>query len=344
MKVLITGGAGYIGSHVAHALRDYSVSPGVANAFEMAVLDNFCSGQRRAIPEGVDVIEGDVGDPVFLARVFSQQRFDAVLHFAAHVRTEESVSNPSKYYQNNTAASLALFTACANAGIEKLIFSSTAAVYGEPATHGGLSEEAPLKPINPYGSSKMMAELILRDIVRASQGRLRTVVFRYFNAAGGRRDLKVGQSTPHATHLIKIAAEVALGLRPSLTVNGTDYPTADGTCERDYIHIEDLASAHLAALHYLVKGGKSVTLNAGYGQARSVLQVIESMKRVSGHDFKVINGERRPGDASLVMADCKRIQEVLGWRPQFNNLDLICQTTFEWEKKLKALRASGEWV
>lgn len=341
MKVLITGGAGYIGSHVAHALSELG--------HEIVVLDNFYSGQRRALPASAEVVEGSVGDSDLLARIFSGPKFDAVLHFAAHIEVGESVTDPGKYYRNNTIASLALFESCRLAGVKNIIFSSTAAVYGEPASHDGLTEDTPLQPMNPYGASKMMSERMLQDVSRASMlaskqdDGLRFIILRYFNAAGARRDLAIGQATPRATHLIKIASQAALGLREGLCINGTDYPTPDGTCLRDYIHIEDLAQAHVDALNYLVRGGVSEIFNVGYGRASSVLEVIAAMQNVSGKQISVTRGPRRPGDASVVMGNCDKIRRVLGWQPRFDNLELICQTAFAWEKKLIGLRESGAW-
>jgi UDP-glucose 4-epimerase len=329
MKLLVTGGAGYIGSHVGHLLVD--------SGHEVVVLDNFYSGHRWAVPSGSELIEGDIGDASLLAQVFSKHKFDGVLHFAAHIEVPESVENPAKYYRNNTASALTLFDACVKDGVRSFIFSSTAAVYGEPEGHEGVSEKSPLKPLSPYGHSKLMSERILEDLCRASGNAMRFVALRYFNAAGARRDLKIGQATPRATHLIKVASQAAVGTRDFVSVFGTDYPTPDGSCLRDYIHIEDLAQAHLDALNYLVKGGASEVFNAGYGKANSVLEVIESMKRVSGQNFEVKMSPRRPGDPSVVVADSSKIKRVLGWQPKFDDLDLICRTAYEWEKKLQKL-------
>jgi len=346
LKLLVTGGAGYIGSHAAHQL--------LIEGHQVVVLDNLYSGHRWAVPEHARFVEGNVGDIVLVERVLCEEGIEAVLHFAAHVEVGESVADPVKYYRNNTVASLGLFEACARTGVERVIFSSTAAVYGEPAgepagelvgepgaehgigpgTSGALSETSPLRPVNPYGASKLMSEQMLADLSRASGGKLKFVILRYFNAAGARRDLRVGQSTPRATHLVKIAAEVALGLRESLTVFGADYPTPDGTCLRDYIHIEDLVQAHIDALKYLEGGGQSDILNVGYGHASSVLEVIAAMERVSGCEIRTEKGARRAGDPSSVLSDNQRIRRVLGWKPRFDDLDLICRTAFEWEKIL----------
>jgi UDP-glucose 4-epimerase len=326
MKLLVTGGAGYIGSSVAHQLCD------AGN--DVVILDNLYSGHRWAIPQTAQFVEGDVGNAALLEKLFREHAFDAVLHFAAHIEVGESVENPLKYYKNNTVAALTLFENVRKFSIPKVIFSSTAAVYGEPTSDAPLSEDAPLKPVNPYGASKVMAERVLSDLAAASGGGLNYVILRYFNAAGARRDLKVGQSTPRATHLVKIAAEVALGIRDGLTIFGTDYATKDGTCLRDYVHIEDLAHAHMDALSYLDKGGRSDVFNVGYGHASSVYEVIESMKRVTSREIRVVKGSRRGGDSTALTADNSKIKKALAWVPRFDDLDLICKTAFDWEKTL----------
>lgn len=334
MKLLVTGGAGYIGSHVAHQLAD--------EGHQVTVLDNLYSGHRWAIPEKARFFEGNVADKEFLEKILRDEGVEGVLHFAAHIEVGESVQHPAKYYRNNTVASLGLFETCMSVGVSKIIFSSTAAVYGEPGDSAPLSEASPLQPVNPYGISKLMSERMLRDLSAASGGRMNHVILRYFNAAGARRDLRVGQATPRATHLVKVAAEAALGQRDSLMIYGTDYPTADGTCLRDYIHIEDLVQAHIDALKYLEQNGASDVFNVGYGHASSVLEVIEAMRRVSGREIRAIAGARRAGDASVVLADNQKIRRVLGWRPRFDDLDLICRTAFEWEKILIAKDQNAE--
>lgn len=326
MKFLVTGGAGYIGSHVAHQLVDAG--------HDVVVLDNLYSGHRWAVPEKSVFIEGSAGDRNLVERILGENLFDGVLHFAAHIEVGESVENPAKYYRNNTVAALGLFEASAKAGISKVIFSSTAAVYGEPQIQL-IDESQPLLPVNPYGASKMMSERVLGDIAAASDGKLKYVILRYFNVAGARRDLRIGQATPRATHLVKIAAETALGLRQSMSIHGTDYPTKDGTCLRDYIHVEDLAKGHLDALTYLERGGTSDVFNVGYGQPYSVREVIETMKNVTGRNFEVKEGPRRPGDAISLAANNKKIREVLGWTPKHDDLSLICETAFKWEKELQ---------
>jgi UDP-glucose 4-epimerase len=324
-RLLVTGGAGYIGSHVAHQL--------VEAGHQVTVLDNLYSGHRWAIPEKAEFIEGSVGDVPLVDRILSSKKIEGVLHFAAHIEVGESVNMPAKYFRNNTANALELFDACSRNGVKRVIFSSTAAVYGEPKDQL-VPETAPLAPVNPYGSSKMMSERILQDISQAA-GAMSFVILRYFNVAGAKLNLKIGQATPRATHLIKVASEAALGMRDSLAVYGTDYPTPDGTCLRDYIHVEDLAAAHLSALSYLEKGGKSDIFNVGYGRPYSVNEVIQTMKEVSGVDFKVVNGPRRAGDSSSLAANNEKIKRVLGWTPKYDDLNLICETAFKWEKELQ---------
>lgn len=322
-KYLITGGAGYIGSHAVHQMLEAG--------HEVVVLDNLYSGHRWAVPNTVQFIEGDVGNASLLESVLMDSGFDGVLHFAAHIEVGESVINPQKYYRNNTMAALTLFDMCRKARVPKVIFSSTAAVYGEPDVVK-LDETAELQPINPYGASKMMSERILADIAAASNGDLRFVILRYFNVAGARLDGKVGQATPRATHLIKVAAETALGIRPEMFIFGTDYRTPDGTCLRDYIHIEDLVRAHLDALAYLDRGGASDIFNVGYGRPYSVREVIDTMKRISGVDFKVVEGPRRAGDPSALAADNSKIMQALGWQPKCDDLEIICRSAFRWEE------------
>ncbi len=317
---MVTGGAGYIGSHVVRHLREAGHA--------VVVYDNLSTGHAWAIGDA-ELIEADLADQARLRSVLQAGRFDGVLHFAAHIVVPESVSHPVKYYSNNTRNTLNLLECCQEAGLRFFVFSSTAAVYGIPDTVS-VDEDAPLQPINPYGASKMMSERMLMDLGAASD--LRYVSLRYFNVAGADPEGRQGQSTPDATHLIKVACQAATGQRGGITVFGTDYGTADGTCERDYIHVEDLASAHVRALDYLEQGGESQVLNCGYGCAYSVLQVLEAVKRVSGVDFDVHYGERREGDPPALMADAGRIREVLGWQPEYDNLDQIVGDALAWER------------
>ena len=321
-RLLVTGGAGYIGSHVTRLL--------VETGDQVAVYDNLSSGHAWAVLPGAELIVGDLGDRLPLEALFAERRFDAVLHFAAHIDVAESVREPAKYYSNNVVNALGLFKLAAQHGVGCVIFSSTAAVYGEPAD-ALIDETAPLAPINPYGASKMMAERILTDIAAASGQRY--AILRYFNVAGADPGGRIGQATPGSQHLIRVACEAALGLRREMRINGTDYPTPDGTCVRDFIHVDDLARAHLAALDYLDAGGDSVVLNCGYGRGASVRAVLDTVRRVSGVDFPVESGPRRPGDPAALVADSARIRQLLGWQPHHDDLEFIIRTAWAWEKE-----------
>ncbi|MFP5506668.1 MAG: UDP-glucose 4-epimerase GalE [Gammaproteobacteria bacterium] len=324
---LVTGGAGYIGSHVVRQLVEAGET--------VVVLDNLSTGFREAVVPGAELVVGDTGDPALVADLLKRHRIDSVLHFAAHTIVPESVSDPLKYYGNNTCCTRNLLACCRDAGVKHFIFSSTAAVYGIP-DDTLCTEGTPNAPINPYGTSKLMSEWMLRDLSLATP--LRHVALRYFNVAGCSPDGRLGQSTRQATLLIKVACEVAVGRREKLLVFGTDYPTPDGTGVRDYIHVEDLADAHLKALDYLRKGGASTTLNCGYGHGYSVKEVIDAVERVAGHRIKVEEVARRAGDPPALVAKSDKARSVLGWTPRFDDLDLIVRTSLEWEKKL----AKGE--
>ena len=330
MSVLVTGGAGYIGSHMALELVDAGE--------DVLVLDNLSTGFRWAVPDGAAFAEGNVGDAELVARLLRDNPIDAILHFAGSIVVPDSVSDPLGYYLNNTCNSRTLIACAVAAKIPNFIFSSTAAVYGIPEINP-VTEEAALQPISPYGSSKLMTETMLTDTAKAHP--LRFVALRYFNVAGADPKGRSGQSTPRATHLIKVASETALGMRPSLDVYGTDYETPDGTCVRDYIHVTDLVRAHLDALRYLRAGGESVVLNCGYGQGFSVLDVVEAVKRAAQTDFSVRTVGRRAGDPPALMACADRIHEVLGWEPQLNDLDTIVEGALAWEKRLKDGRAAS---
>ncbi|MFL5046211.1 MAG: UDP-glucose 4-epimerase GalE [Xanthobacteraceae bacterium] len=325
MTVLVTGGAGYIGSHMVHELVD--------RGEQVVVVDNFSTGFRWAVPPDVPLVEAETGDGDLMRSVMERHGVDAIIHFAASVVVPESVSQPLDYYRNNTANSRTLIAAAAAAGVRRFIFSSTAAVYGNPA-QVPVPEDAPPAPMSPYGSSKLMTEIMLRDAGEAHD--LRYVTLRYFNVAGADPMLRTGQSTRGATHLIKVAVETALGVRPRIEVYGTDYPTPDGTCIRDYIHVTDLTRAHIDALRYLRADGASVTLNCGYGHGFSVLEVIETVKKVSGVDFSVQLGPRRPGDPARIVAACERARSLLGWQPQLDDLATIVGHALAWERKLRA--------
>jgi UDP-glucose 4-epimerase len=320
MKILVTGGAGYIGSHVVRQLGE--------QGHELVVLDNLSTGHAWAVLSG-RLVRMELADEPALARLMEAERFDAVMHFAASIVVPESVAEPLKYYRNNTANLLRLLALCAEQGVGKFIFSSTAAVYGLPGT-ALVGEEAPTAPINPYGASKAMSERMLMDLGAASK--LRYVILRYFNVAGADPQLRIGQASANATHLIKVACETALGRRPQMQIYGTDYPTPDGTCIRDYIHVDDLARAHLDALAYLDRGGANTVLNCGYGHGYSVREVLEAVRRVSGRPVRAEEAPRRPGDAVSLVADSARIRSVLGWKPQHDNLDFIVDTAWRWEQ------------
>lgn len=321
--ILVTGGAGYIGSHVVRQLSEAG--------HRVVVFDNLSTGSADALIHGERLIVGDLSDPEQIDRVLRETGCKSVLHFAAAIIAPESVHLPLKYYTNNTRNTLNLLRACVDNGVERFIFSSTAAVYGIPEG-GEASEETPTVPINPYGTSKLMSEWMLRDAALAHG--FSYVALRYFNVAGADPKARMGQRTPDATHLIKVCCQAALGMRDSVSIFGTDYDTTDGTGIRDYIHIEDLASAHLRALDYLHKGGGSTIINVGYGQGGSVRQVIDVVKKVSGVDFKVVEGPRRPGDPPNLVAGAQRIRSLLGWTPSHADLTTIIEDAWRWEKKL----------
>lgn len=322
MTILVTGGAGYIGSHVVRQLGE--------RGERVVVLDNLSSGFRSAVLNGRLVV-GDTGDRELVSRVLAEHGIQTVMHFAAHTIVPESVSNPLKYYGNNTCSTRNLLQCCEAAGVKHFVFSSTAAVYGIP--EGGLAaEESPTQPINPYGTSKLMSEWMLRDLAAASP--LRYVVLRYFNVAGSDPGGRIGQSTLNGTLLTKVACETAVGKRPHVSIFGTDYPTPDGTGVRDYIHVEDLAGAHIKALEYLSAGGKSQTLNCGYGHGYSVREVVSMVDRLHGQPIKTIEGPRRAGDPPALVAKAQRVREILGWAPQFDDLSAIVKSQLAWEKRL----------
>jgi UDP-glucose 4-epimerase len=323
MTVLVTGGAGYIGSHMVLALA--------AAGERVVVLDNLSTGFDWAVAHGVPLVVGETGDQDVVATLIKEQKVEAVVHFAASIVVPDSVADPLGYYRNNTVNSRALIECAVQEGVRHFIFSSTAAVYGNPA-RVPVTEDDALMPMSPYGWSKLMTEIMLRDAT-AAHG-LNHVILRYFNVAGADPELRTGQSTKGATHLIKVAVETALGRRGSMSVFGTDYPTPDGTCIRDYIHVSDLVQAHLDALAHLRKGGASTTLNCGYGRGFSVLEVIDTVKRVAGVDFKVEFAPRRAGDPAQIVAASDRARATLGWRPQRDDLGLIVEHALGWERKL----------
>ncbi|MGH8477957.1 MAG: UDP-glucose 4-epimerase GalE [Methylococcales bacterium] len=321
--ILVTGGAGYIGSHVVKQLGEMGES--------LVVLDNLCTGFREAVLYGT-FIQGDTGDRDLVSRILNEFRIESVLHFAAHTIVPESISNPLKYYGNNTCCTRNLLDCCEQAGVGNFIFSSTAAVYGIPETPKA-SESSPTRPINPYGTSKLMSEWMLQDLSAACS--LTHVILRYFNVAGSDPEGRIGQSTRNATLLTKVAAEVALGKREKLYIFGTDYPTRDGTGIRDYIHVTDLADAHVQALNYLRAGGESTLLNCGYGHGYSVREVIETVNQVHGSKIPVEECPRRAGDPPELIAEVKKIHQTFRWKPRYDDLREIVRTALAWEKTLR---------
>jgi UDP-glucose 4-epimerase len=331
MTILVTGGAGYIGSHMVLELVDAGE--------RVVVLDNLSAGFPWAVAKGVPLIVGDSGDQALAAGLIRDHGIDAIIHFAASVVVPDSVRDPLGYYRNNTVNSRALIECAIANGVRQFIFSSTAAVYGDPAKIPA-NEETPTQPTSPYGWSKLMSEIMLRDAAHAHG--LSHMILRYFNVAGGDPRRRAGQSSKAATHLIKVAVETALGLRRKLEIFGTDYPTPDGTCIRDYIHVSDLTRAHLDALRHLRAGGPSLTLNCGYGRGFSVREVIDTVKRVSGVDFEVETAPRRPGDPARIVADAEKVRAMLGFKPRFDNLATIVEHALAWERELMKRRATAE--
>jgi UDP-glucose 4-epimerase len=321
-KILVTGGAGYIGSHTVKQLGE--------SGYDIVIYDNLSTGSPSAILYG-QLIVGDLNDTQSLSQVFKTNNFDAVLHFAASISVPESIVNPLNYYANNTRNTLNLLQCCQEFAVNKFIFSSTAAVYGDTKEYL-VKESSPTVPVNPYGCSKLMSEKIIQDYSQASN--LKYVILRYFNVAGADHSGKIGQLGKKAAHLIKVGCDAALGRCDSVNIFGTDYPTSDGTGIRDYIHVEDLAMAHVNALAYLETHDESQILNCGYGQGYSVREVLTKIKKISGVDFPVIETARRPGDPACVVAAADKIRDVLGWQPKYNSLDTIVSTALAWEKKL----------
>jgi len=323
MSVLVTGGAGYIGSHMALELFDAGE--------RTVVLDNLSTGLAPAVPSDAELIEGDIGDQGLVRDIIEGRGVDSIIHFAGSIVVPDSVADPLGYYLNNTVKSRALIETAVKCGVRHFIFSSTAAVYGMTGDQP-VAEDAPLAPISPYGSSKRMTEIMLADAANAHD--FAYVALRYFNVAGADPQGRAGQSTRRATHLIKVACETALGKRNHIQVFGTDYPTRDGTCIRDYIHVTDLTRAHLAALRHLRAGGASDVFNCGYGRGYSVLEVIDAVERASGRSFEVRLGPRRPGDPAVVIAATDKVRTLLGWVPQHDRLDAMVFQALRWEQRL----------
>ena len=324
MAVLVTGGGGYIGSHMVWALIDAGE--------EVVVIDRLSTGFRWAIAPEARFYEGDIADAVLMRQIFSENGIDAIIHFAGSIVVPESVADPLGYYDNNTVKSRSLIESAVKAGIPYFVFSSTAAVYGTPDVLEPVTESVNLKPESPYGSSKLMTEIMLRDTANAHA--FTYTALRYFNVAGADPKGRCGQSTEAATHLIKVACATALGKRPSISVFGTDYPTPDGTCVRDYIHVWDLVQAHLKALQRMRAGGGSLAANCGYGRGFSVLEVLNAVRNVHGSDFAVSFSERRPGDPAMIVADPSLAKRELGWVPQHDDLAGIIRSALDWELHL----------
>jgi UDP-glucose 4-epimerase len=323
MTVLVTGGAGYIGSHMVLALADAGQP--------VVVLDNLSTGFAWAISPAAKLVQGDIGDEALVGAIIREHKVDAIVHFAGSIVVPDSVTDPLGYYLNNTVKSRALMAAAVAGGVKNFIFSSTAAVYGNPKTLPVFEDEAPT-PISPYGTSKLMTEYMLRDAHDAYG--LNYVVLRYFNVAGADPKGRSGQSTPRATHLIKVAAQTALGQRAQMEVFGDDYDTPDGTCVRDYIHVSDLIAAHMDALAHLKRGGTSGIFNCGYSKGYSVLEVIKAIEKVHGGKINVKMGPRRAGDPAGIVAGADRVRDILGWKPQHADLDFIVQSAMDWERHL----------
>jgi UDP-glucose 4-epimerase len=333
MTVLVTGGAGYIGSHMVLALTEAGE--------DVVVIDNLSTGFSAFVPGGVPLFIGDAGDENLVENVIAAHRVDAIIHFAGSVVVPESIRDPLGYYRNNTMTTRNLLNVAVRCNIPRFIFSSTAAVYGNPDSTP-VAEDAATRPLSPYGMSKLMSEIMLHDVATAHG--LNYVVLRYFNVAGADPQARVGLATAGATHLLKIAVEAATGQRPKVDIFGTDYPTPDGSCIRDFIHVSDLVDAHRGALAYLRQGGASATFNCGYGRGYSVREVIEAVRRISGRMIAVQEAERRPGDIMTMIADTSRIQRAIAWTPRLADLDTIAAHALAWEEKLLRHRAGGDAV
>lgn len=332
--ILVTGGAGYIGSHTVRELLE--------KGNEVIVLDNLSTGFAKALPDNIKLIKGNVGDEKLVAQIINDHNIKDVIHFAAHLLVPESVEKPFKYYQNNVVATQNLIHTAVENKVSNFIFSSTCAVYGMIDTYP-VDENYPRNPISPYGRSKNVTEWVLEDVATAIEQKhidadFNYVALRYFNVAGARIDNTLGQLTENAIHIVKVCCETALGVRDKVTVFGTDYATEDGTCVRDYIHVLDLAQAHLDALQYLRQGGKSDVFNCGYGTGYSVKEIIDVVKKVSGVDFSVEEGPRRAGDPPAIAADNKKIKSILGWQPKYDDIELIAKTALDWEKKQRGMQ------
>ncbi len=330
MSILVTGGAGYIGSHMVLEL--------ISAGEEVVVLDNLTTGFRASVAKEAKLVIGDIGDQELVEQIIREHGVEAVIHFAGSIIVPESVTDPLKYYSNNTAKSRDLLAACVACGVKHFIFSSSAAVYGNPETNP-VFEDARLEPVSPYGTSKLMTELMLRDVSAAHD--ISYAALRYFNVAGADPRGRIGQSTPEATHLIKVACQAALGARPFMEVYGTDYPTGDGTCIRDYIHVSDLARAHLLALVHMRENSGNIVMNCGYGRGFSVLEVVKAVEKAAGHGFDVRMAPRRAGDPAAIVAGAGFVRDVLGWKPEHDDLCEIVAHAYAWEHRLVTSKSAA---
>lgn len=325
-NILITGGAGYIGSHIVKALLD-------ARATSITVIDNLSTGFADSIPSNVKFIHGDIQNSILVSKIIQAEKIKTVIHLAASTVIQESIEQPLKYYQNNFVTTLHLLKSCVENNVENFIYSSTAAVYGDVIAEK-INEQCPTNPTNPYGHSKLMSEQLLKDV--AASQKLKYIILRYFNVAGASVDGSIGQRTKNATHLIKMAVQTACGLHEQLPIYGTNYPTVDGTCIRDFIHVSDLANAHLKAIQYLHEGGKSQILNCGYGRGFSVKQVVQALEKQIHKPLPTLHTLPRKGDLPQVVADNTKIKQLLHWQPQFDDLNLIVKTALDWEMKISS--------
>jgi|TARA_B110000116_G_C16680220_1_gene510350 UDP-glucose 4-epimerase len=321
MKVLLTGGAGYIGSHASLALLD--------NGHKVTIVDNLSTGNQNLLPLNAEFIKCDIQDKTVIANLLRKEKFDILMHFAGYIQVEESVNNPEKYFRNNTENAKILFDICAENNLTNIIFSSTAAAYGNPTNEQPVSENNVLKPLNPYGESKIQTEEYLQN-----NPKLNYMILRYFNVAGADPQMRSGLISQNPTHLIKIASEVAVGKRDKIIIYGNDYPTLDGTAIRDYIHVSDLADVHLKAAAYLLKEQKSQIINCGYGKGYSVKEVLAVVNKINGKEISIEDGDRRPGDSSMLVSNITKLNNLLKWKPKHNDLNFIIKTAIDWEKKL----------
>jgi len=321
MKILLTGGAGYIGSHAAIALLE--------GGHKVTVIDNLSTGNKKLIPPSANFVNCNINDVMTISQILQKEKFDALMHFAGYIEVEESVSNPKKYFDNNTKNSKILFDTCIKNNLKNIIFSSTAAAYGNPVYSEPIKESTDLKPINPYGESKIQSELYLRE-----NSQCNFIILRYFNVAGADPKMRSGLISKKATHLIKIASEVAVGKRKDITIFGNDYPTPDGTAIRDYIHVSDLADVHVKAVEYLVSKKQSNIINCGYGKGFSVKDVLKIVNQVNDKPISIKNGDRRAGDPSMLVSNVSKLHSLFDWQPKYNDLSFIVKTSIDWEKKL----------